>query len=397
MKKVSAKEFFTVVWSGVCQALGWFFGLFGYKRNGRFGKCVWGLFATSAAVIMFIIACVFVYSCWEMIERHFFSYHQCENVDCYHSQYVSGNIYFHNTGDGKGYVYNCETNKVLIRKVDWIATPMWNDSLVCFSKKDKRGYFNKYTGEVVIEPKYRHAWIFSDGLASVEEDGRIKFIDVTGKVVIDNNMPYIKGGKGYVFHGGFCVVNSKDGKKYGLIDTSGKVVLTMDYSDIRPSNDYELWSLEKDNQMAVLDKNLKTVLPMAECSIYIWDKEINVVMPDHTEKIYDLQGNLINDFVINEVRMLEYCKDEILYATQTSYDENSECNVQSLEAYHPRATARLRAYRTSSGYEGLMSADGRIITMPLYKEIDALGSDLYLCGLTDYEKVLVDGKGKIVK
>lgn len=397
MEKVSAKMFFTVLWKGVCQSFGWFFGLFGYKRDGKFSKCVWGLFATSAAVIMFIIAGVFVYGVWDVMERHFFSSHQCESGDCYHSQYVNGNIYFHNTVDGKGYVYNCDSKEVLIRQIDWIATPMWNDSLVCFSKKDKRGYFNKYTGEVVIEPKYRHAWIFSDGLASVEDEGRIKFIDGTGKVVIDNNMPYIKGREGYVFHGGYCVVSSKDGSKYGLIDKTGKAVIPIEYSDVRPSNDYELWCVEKDNQMAVLDKNLKTVLPMAEYSVYFVGEYINVVMPDHTEKMYDTQGNLINDFVVYEVRMLEYEKDEILYSSQTSYDDNRECNVQSLEAYRPHAIARLRAYRTSSGYEGLMSADGRVITLPLYKDIEAIGSDLYLCELTDCEKVVVDGKGKVVK
>ena len=335
MEKVSAKMFFTVLWKGVCQAFGWFFGLFGYKRDGKFSKCVWGLFATSAAVIMFIIAGVCVYGVWDVMERHFFSSHQCESGDCVHSQYVNGNIYFHNTVDGKGYVYNCDSKEVLIRQIDWIATPMWNDSLVCFSKNDKRGYFNKYTGEVVIEPKYRHAWIFSDGLASVEDEGRIKFIDGTGKVVIDNNIPYIKGREGYVFHGGYCVVSSKDGSKYGLIDKTGKAVVPIEYSDVRPSND--------------------------------------------------------------EVRMLEYEKDEILYSSQTSYDDNRESNVQSLEAYRPHAVARLRAYRTSSGYEGLMSADGRVITLPLYKDIEAIGSDLYLCELTDFEKVVVDGKGKVVK
>lgn len=36
MRKVSAELFFTVMWSGVCQALGWFLGLFGYKRDGKF-------------------------------------------------------------------------------------------------------------------------------------------------------------------------------------------------------------------------------------------------------------------------------------------------------------------------------------------------------------------------
>ena len=50
--------FFTVLWKGLCQALGWFFGLFGYKRDGKFAKCVWGLFATSGAIILAIIAVV---------------------------------------------------------------------------------------------------------------------------------------------------------------------------------------------------------------------------------------------------------------------------------------------------------------------------------------------------
>lgn len=42
MKRVSVRMFFTVMWRGMCQALGWFFGLFGYKRDGKFAKCVWG-------------------------------------------------------------------------------------------------------------------------------------------------------------------------------------------------------------------------------------------------------------------------------------------------------------------------------------------------------------------
>ena len=56
MEKVSAKTFFAVLWKGVCQALGWLLGQFGYKRDGKFARCVWGLFATSAAIVMAIIA-----------------------------------------------------------------------------------------------------------------------------------------------------------------------------------------------------------------------------------------------------------------------------------------------------------------------------------------------------
>ena len=52
MKKVSANLVLAVMWKGICQLLGWFFGLFGYKRDGKFAKCIWGLFATSGAIII---------------------------------------------------------------------------------------------------------------------------------------------------------------------------------------------------------------------------------------------------------------------------------------------------------------------------------------------------------
>ena len=79
--------------------------------------------------------------------------------------------------------------------------PLGKDTLVCFSDGKKRGYFSKNTGKVIIEPKYDHAWVFSDGLASVDDSGYIKFIDGTGMVVIDQKMPYIPNMEGYVFHG----------------------------------------------------------------------------------------------------------------------------------------------------------------------------------------------------
>jgi hypothetical protein len=57
----------------------------------------------------------------------------------------------------------------------------------------------------------------------------------------------------------------------------------------------------------------------------------------------------------------------------------------------------MRAYVAGDGYEGLMNADGHVITMPLYKEISAIGYDLYLCEGSNCDKVIVNGKGEIVK
>lgn len=391
--------FFAVVWRGLCQALGWFFGQFGYKRDGNFAKCVWGLFATSAAIVMSIIAIVFVYALGDVAYRWYKRQHySCDSGYCLANTYISHNIYFHNHGDGKGYIYNIRTGEKFVKDVAWIAMPTGKDSLICFSDGKKRGYFSKNTGKVVIAPKYDHAWIFSEGLASVDDDGHIKFIDATGKVVIDKNMPYIPNMEGYVFHGGYCVVDTDDGEKCGLMDLTGKIALPMEYSYIYPTNNFKFWCVHKDVECGVLDSELKPIVPLMECSsMDISDGIINVTMLDHSIRNYDMQGTLINDFYIASVRKLEYEKDEILYHTRTHDDDGSEYAVPYVESYHPKATARLCAYVAGDGFEGLMTHDGHKVTMPLYWDIEAIGYDLYLCSTKNGDKVIVNGKGDIVK
>ena len=119
-------------------------------------------------------------------------------------------------------------------------------------------------------------------------------------------------------------------------------------------------------------------------------------MPDHTLRKYDLQGHLINDFYIAHVRSLAYEKDEIQYR-RAEQDSDDDPQTTIIESFHPQAVARLRAYVAGDCYEGLMTADGHLVTMPLYKDIDAIGPDLYLCSSTNYDKVIVNGKGEIVR
>ena len=398
MKRISARTFFSVLWKGVCQALRWFFGLFGYKRDSKFAKCVWGVFAISAAIIVAIIAismiCDVTSEMWNKYKRE---NHTCDRLSCWAREHICRDIYIHNHEDGKGYIYNIRTGEKLIKNVTWIAEPVGKDSLVCFSNGKKRGYFNKYTGKVVVEPKYDHAWIFSEGLACVDDGGFLRFIDETGKVVIDNMMLYDPDREGMVFHGGYCVVNSNDGDKYGLMDKTGKYVLPLEFDYVRPKEDYELWEVKKGKEEGVFDKEMKPLVPLMECSTYIDEGTIDVTMADHTMRKYDLQGTLLGDFYISSVRMLEYEKEDIVYLRNKSEDEEYYDSEGEEDFYHPKATARLRAYTAGDGYEGLMTADGHVVTRPLYSDIDAIDYDLYLCETTNYDKVIVNGKGEVVK
>ena len=401
MEKVSAKTFFTVLWRGVCQALGWFFGLFGYKRDGKFAKCVWGLFATSTTIIIAFLAITTLCEMGKEVYSWYNNQHfNCKDPNCWASTSINSDIFFHDSGDGKGYIFNKRTGEKLIKHVDWIAEPTTSDSLICFSNGKKRGYFSKNTGRLIIEPKYDHAWIFSEGLASVDEGGYIKFIDATGMVVIDKKMPYIPDMDGYVFHGGYCVVDTDDGERCGLMDRKGKIVLPLEFCTITPTNDFKLWRVWKENEVSVLDKELKPVIPFMQGSIFIYGGTIDVTMPDHTMRKYDMQGQLIHDFYITSVNHLEYEKDDIVYrgSSQNNDDEYVEYDEdEDGTYYHYKGTARLRSYEAGDGYEGLMTAGGHIVTMPLYKQISAIDYDLYLCTVTNGDKVIVNGKGEVVR
>lgn len=387
--------FFTVMWKGITQVFGWFFGLFGYKRDGMFAKCVWGIFSVSAAIIMVYIASAAVYVGYENLTREY-RYHKF--VERRGGEYVSCTIGYISDEDGSdGYLINKQTGRKLLNGIEWIAKPLGNDSLVCFSDGSRRGYFNKNTGEVIISAQYAHAWVFSEGIAAVEENDRIKFIDSNCKQVFERTFPCDSDHDGYVFHGGYCIVDEDRDGKFGLIDTTGVTVIPEEYDEISVSCDLCFWTLNKDNEQSVIDKDLNTIIPMMVCNIYIFDDGIDVTMEDNTMRKYDLQGNLVYDFYITDFEYLEYELEETSQIVQTEYNEEKEEyeNIQNTE--HKKARAHLARYTAGRSKEGLMSQDGHVITLPKYEYIQAIGPNLYLCTVSRGDKEILDGKGQKVK
>ena len=83
--------------------------------------------------------------------------------------------------DGNVSVRDEATGKMTMKKVriEWTQDSA-NDSLSVFCSDGLRGYYNAYTGRIVIPAKYRRAWVFSEGLAAVQKDGNIGFLDHSG-------------------------------------------------------------------------------------------------------------------------------------------------------------------------------------------------------------------------
>ena len=395
------KRYIILFWHGLTGIFAsiaeWITIVLGMKDDSKYGKFIRRVVGTCFAMLVFIFTMVSLWSVGENIWRMTI----CElikpdKIDWYNNKELSSLITYHEDDYGNnGYLFN-QDNKKVLKGVAWIAKPLGEDSLVCYSDGEKRGYFNLYTGEVTIKPMYSHAWIFSDGLASVDDNGWIKFIDNTGKVVIDNHTRYIPGMDGYVFHNGHCVIHNKKGDRLGLMNKEGKTVLAPEYSSVEPTDSF--WIVGNGKEKSVLNANLETVLPFMDAKVWINNGMIEVTMSDHTIRTYSLQGDIIEDFHISEVSQLYYDTNEIRYNSTKTYDDegNLSSETENSEATTGSGVARCRRYQAEYNWYGLMTQDGHVLTPPSYSDITAIGPDLYLCK-TDYEHgVILDGKGNRV-
>ena len=395
---ISMKRAFVLFWHGVTGILigiaDWFTVILGMKDDSKYGKIIRRIVGTSFAVVMVVLAAVAVSvagrAVYELVPRDI-----RHSSDDEYAQYLSRNAAFWRCANKvSGYVETSDGTKT-ITDVHWLVKPLGNDSLVCYSNGKKRGYFNMFTGKPVVEPKYDHAWIFSDGLASVDDGGWIKFIDSSGKVVIDPKIPYMEGTDGFVFHNGYCVVHNDRRELFGLIDKHGNWVLKPEYFHIVPRDTF--WILDRGDELSVVDKHLRTVIPFGKDKLWVYRDRIVATGSDHIVKSYNLHGELTNDFLVSKILPIMYDTDEQHYSTEKNYDDDGTLQSEQEHVEPVQQSAKCKKYEAESGWYGLMTADGKIITPPSYRYIKGISNDTYLCMYDDDNGVVLNGKGERVQ
>ena len=272
----------------------------------------------------------------------------CDNRDNSQKIELSERISKVRQNDGTYNLVNTETGKTLIKdiSVDWVQTG--NDSLAVFSKDDKRGYFNVNTGEVIIEPTFKHAWIFSEGLAGVVKNDMVGFINSKGETVIDFQYPD-RGNSlsSFVIHDGRCVVANAD-QKIGAIDTLGNWIISPNYDEVSLAKDYAVVGIKGD-----------------------FNQQIG----------YD--GRVYLDCVIDNVYDIYY---DVSYIDKES-GRLCETRVASNEFYEYKVSDR----------SGLMNSRGEFITKPIYTSIYGLSPHLFRAILQDgHSEVLIDEHGRVL-
>ena len=364
------------------QAARWVAKMFGYKAESKLGRFVWRVFATSAAIVALLVAIALVINVYNHIDRacERREYQRMVNSSTYlhhySNEYVSPYVIYH---DGiPGYLYNTTLGQRTTTAIQWICKSSDGDSLTCFStiEEHKRGYFNRFTGDVVVPAQYEKAWIFSEGVACVMDKGTLHFIDHKGKKVIDREFPYAFRIDDYCFHNGLCQMLGDD-NRIGLIDKQGNWVVSPEYYQMEYEDGF--WRVQDEkNNYGLLNAKGHMLLPLEYDYIYIHERDSCILAPRlyRPNLVLDFDGNVINSCDFKEVEKMEYATDV--------YDE---------EGVLKSATANCLRYRTADWSYGLMDRNGNIITPPSYSSIEAIGPDRYHCDGPN-GSVILDSKGK---
>lgn len=253
--------------------------------------------------------------------------------------------------DGNVTIKNTETGEVTAEKIkfDWTSSSP-NDSLGVFCSKGKRGYYNSYTGKIVVEAQYRRAWIFSEGLAAVQKNGHIGFINRKGETVIPFHFPYHGNPLSeFVFKNGHCVVADTTGK-CGVIDREGKWLIKPLYDNISIYEDHAIVS--------------KAGIRMQ----------------------VDYDGRVLNAFVLDSIESLTYTEQERF--------ENREGEIEYISK---TIKTGLFAYRVG-GRWGLMDSNCNRLTEPLYSNIAAVDKNMFRATLLDrYSEVILNSRGAVMR
>lgn len=363
--------------------------------NSKYSRFLHRVVGSSFAFIMLVAA---IWYGWNFCNMAVYRLRSDNNSDnsFYDRQYLSHNVSYYGDFGMDGYIETSD-GKRTISGIRWIAKPLGQDSLVCYSDGKRRGYFNMFTGQPVIEPKYSHAWIFSDGLASVNDNGWIKFIDATGKVAIDLKIPYLPGAEGYVFHDGYCIIHDYRRDRFGVIDKYGKWILQPEFLSIESVDSF--WVVDNGKGQSAIDYKQKTIIPYLDGRIFIGRDNIHVTFADHTIKLYNRQGKLTEDFFIKKIEHMTYETNELYYNTTKNYNDKGVLisEVNDTIPIPIKKTAKCLRYEAAVGWHGLISPQGKVITPPSYWTIDAIGYDMYLCKNEYDDGVILNGKGERIR
>lgn len=331
-------------------------------------------------IISFFI--VFILSIVSMVLYDNYNYKYGRNS--YYDDLLSKNIMIHYYNDDKYKIYNLETQEYTTPKLDWVSSIPKNDSLTVYAIGNQRGFLNGKNGEVIIDANsnnYSNAWVFSEGLAAVVQNGKIGFINAKNEIVIPFQYCYFDKYNaydfGYLFHNDCCVMTNEKGK-LGLINKKGEWILNPIYDKILSLNENGYKLVVNEEKYGIIDSNNQVVYPTEYDYIDIVSNGFILTKEGKMWQI-DFSGKVTKPFMYE-------MSEEILFVSGYTEDE-----------YPIHTNSDYVKYSILGLYGILNSITGKPITPAKYSEVNILSKNIFEVLDKESENwFLLDKNGNII-
>lgn len=342
-----------------------------WKRRSKLFRCL-----TKTLFIVLILGIV------SMVLYDNYNYKYGRNS--YYDNLLSKNIMIHYYNDDKYKIYNLETQDYTTPKIDWVSSIPKNDSLTVYAIGNQRGFLNVKNGDVIIDANsnnYSNAWVFSEGLAAVVQNGKIGFINAKNEIVIPFQYCYFDKYNaydfGYLFNNDCCVMTNEKGK-LGLINKKGEWILNPIYDKILSLSENGYRVVVNDEKYGIIDSNNNIVYPAEYDYIDIVSNGFVLAKEGKMWQI-DFSGKVINPF------MYEY-RESILFVSGYTEDE-----------YPIYTNSDYVKYSILGLYGILNSITGKPITPAKYSEVNILSKNIFEVLDKESENwFLLDKNGNII-
>ncbi|NVO20248.1 MAG: WG repeat-containing protein [Bacteroidetes bacterium] len=333
------------------------------KKIGLFWKIILLLLTTTSCIILFLLGA-------RIYERKYGSYRTNAYIseNCREIEYYNGNVK----------LLNVFTGKVTTPRMDWISEPGIWDTTTVFSMKGRRGYLNKFSGEITIPAQYSRAWKFSEGLGAVVINSRLGFINGKGQTVIPFKFYYFNDEDkraDFVFRNGYCSAIDSNGK-FGLINKNGAWVIPPRYDYINtPNHGYR--TIKLGDQYGMLDSTLNWNFLINYDFIAIREDGFSLSKEGSQQLIAWDKKTVIQAFSYDQTNLLEYDSGNV--------DEDGNAIYVKSDFI---------AYRVHTHW-GILDKNGKVLVKAIYDQVLALSNTLFSCQIGD-NWITVNSKGSII-
>lgn len=154
------------------------------------------------------------------------------------------------------YGYISSFCKIVPSQFDWISSDI-EENLIKIKQQDKYGYINSQ-GNILIKPQFdeeKEIDYLKDGLVKIRtKDYKYGLIDTTEKIIIPANYRNIK------YENGVVVFQKEYDSCFGAMDLSGNIIIQPNRYRSIDFIDESLFLAEENRKMIIIDKNGRKIL-----------------------------------------------------------------------------------------------------------------------------------------